>query len=163
MSILNKLSYLYNIPDDITNKIENYIIFPQNKNLLNDIKNFKIMKDKIYNEYSEQGFIQNNDVLDEYNITSQFDTDLLYYFNDLKLYSEIITKNNINKVERLLVYNLKKNIYGEKRALDNFHINFKIPIISRINRYLACLTIDERSDYFEYIKIPELEIPELDI
>ena len=81
----------------------------------------------------------------------------------LKLYSEIITKNNINKVERLLVYNLKKNIYGEKRALDNFHINFKIPIISRINRYLACLTIDERSDFFEYIKIPELEIPELDI
>ena len=114
MSILNKLSYLYNIPEDITNKIENYIIFPQNKNLLNDIKNFKIMKDKIYNEYSEQGFIQNNDVLDEYNITSQFDTDLLYYFNDLKLYSEIITKNNINKVERLLVYNLKK-IYMVKK------------------------------------------------
>ena len=158
MSILNYLSNLYNIPDDINNKIENYIIFPQNKNLLDDIKNLKIMKDKIYNEYNEQGYIQNNDMLDEYNINSQFDTDLLYYFNDLKLYSEIITENNIDKVERLFVYNLKKEKYGEKRTLDNFHINFKIPILSRINRYLACLTIDERDDFFEYIKIPELEI-----
>jgi hypothetical protein len=149
MSILNHLSNLYNIPDDIINKIENYIIFPQNKNLLDDIKNFKIMKDKIYNEYNEQGFEYTDDYTDDFNIYSWIENDLLAYYNNNIAYIDDITNDNIEKLLRQLSFKIKKEKKGNIYAMANFHFNMNINKKSRINRYIGNLTINERIKFIE--------------
>ena len=152
MSILNHLSNLYNIPDDIINKIENYIIFPQNKNLLDDIKNFKIMKDKIYNIYLTKGFEYTDDYTDDFNIYAWIENDLLAYYNNNIAYIDDITNDNIEKLLRQLSFKIKKEKKGHIYALANFHFNMNINKKSRINRYIGNLTTNER------IKFIELEI-----
>ncbi|MAT13467.1 MAG: hypothetical protein CMM02_20910 [Rhodopirellula sp.] len=152
MSILNHLSNLYNIPDDIINKIENYIIFPQNKNLLDDIKNFKIMKDNIYNKYLTNGFEYSDNYTDDFNIYAWIENDLLAYYNNNIAYIDDITNDNIEKLLRQLSFKIKKEKKGHIYALANFHFNMNINKKSRINRYIGNLTTNER------IKFIELEI-----
>jgi nitrogenase subunit NifH len=138
-----------NLPEDLQYKITSHYIFSENKNkLLKDIIQYKKQKEEIYNLYSKNGFIYNLDFTDDNNIYAWVENDLMAYYNDNKVYMDIITDNNKNKMSRQLIYNIKKNI-EEKNAIYNYHLNNKINIIAKINRYIANLTIDERIDFIE--------------
>ena len=73
---------------------------------------------------------------------------IIFYLNDKISYNYGITQNNLYKLERLLSYSIKKNI-NLKKTNYNFYINNKISAISRINRCLSILTIDERNDFIK--------------
>ena len=70
MNIYNKL------PDDIKEIILNkYLIYPQKKELLDDIANFTKMKNGIYKIYQLIGYEYTDDFTDDINIDAAIDND----------------------------------------------------------------------------------------
>lgn len=134
-----------NLDKDLQELVLSKIIYKQNKELLDDIKNYKENKNIIFKKYNDLGYIYNDDYTDDFNIYSKIENDLMSYYNDEYAYIDNSSINNIKKINRLLVSNYKKNIFF------NFHLNFKINIKSRINRYIGCLNIDERNNFINNI------------
>jgi hypothetical protein len=130
-----------NLDKDLQELVLSKIIYKQNKELLDDIKNYKESKNIIFKKYNDVGYIYNDDYTDDFNIYSKIENDLMSFFNDQYAYIDNSSINNIKKINRLLVSKYKKNIFF------NFHLNFKINIKSRINRYIGCLNIDERNNF----------------
>lgn len=147
----NKFKYFNDLDDDLKNLILSKIRKPQNKDLLNDIINYKKQKDIIYDKYLANGFEYTDDYTDDFNIHGWIENDLLGYYNNNLAYIENITECNINKLSRQLSFKIKKNIKGETNAVYNFHLNTNIDIKSRINRYIGNLTIDERNNFINNI------------
>lgn len=143
--MINNLSiyfkYYNELDDDLKNLVLSKIRSPQKKELLDDIVSFKKHKDIIYNKYLLNGFEYTDDYTDDFNIYSKIENDLMSYYNDKYAYIDNSSINNIKKINRLLVSKYKKNIFF------NFHLNLKINIKSRINRYIGCLNIDERNNF----------------
>ncbi len=139
------MKYLDLLPDDIIDYIYTLIYFTQPSFLISDIKNYINIKKQIINKYYEY-YEYTNNINNEFFIYYAIENDILSYLNDNIPYNDGITENNLYKLERLLSYSIKKNINFEKTNY-NFHINNKISAISRINRCLSVLTIDERNDF----------------
>ena len=77
MNIFDKL------PDDIQSLILNkYLIFPQDHGLLNDIRSFYSHRNKIFKRYEKIGYEYGDDYMDEFNIYSIIDNDLMAFWND---------------------------------------------------------------------------------
>lgn len=141
MNDLSKCFKYYNeLDDDLKNLVLSKVRNPQNKELLNDIVNFKKQKDAIYKKYLENGFEYTDNYDDDFNIHAWIDNDLSIYYN-----------NNINKLTRQYCYRIKKEKKGEIDTIYNFHFNIKIDCKSKINRYIANLTIGEREDFINKI------------
>jgi len=140
------------LPDDIKDIILNkYLIYPQKKELLNDIRNFIKNKNAIYKFYELLGYEYNDDYTDNFNIYATIDNDLMAFWNDDNAYMYGISDDNNTKMLRLLAFEIKNN-YDSSRARHNFHMNLKISPKTKINRYLAGLTIDERSKFILLLK-----------
>jgi len=93
MEIYNKL------PDDIKDIILNkYLIYPQKKELLNDIENFKKYKNIIYKIYKILGYEYNDNYIDDFNIYSVIDNDLMAFWNNDTAYIYGITDENYAKM-----------------------------------------------------------------
>lgn len=141
-----------NLPDDIKYIILNkYLLYPQNKELLNDIENFKKYKDGIYSIYEHRGYEYNNDYTDDFNIYSVFDNDLMSFWNDDIAYNDSITNKNYEKMLRIMAFKIKNDCDSIK-ARHNFHLNIDISPKTKINRYLAGLTIEERAKFVSTLK-----------
>jgi len=148
MNIFNEL------PDDIKNLILNkYLLYPQDKTLLEDIRNYKKNKILIYKIYEKKGYEYNCDYTDEFNIYSAIDNDLMAYWNDDVAYDNGIVKKNFNKMIRILSFKIKYDKENEK-AVYNFHMKCKIPLESKINRYIGGLNINERNKFINLLKNP---------
>jgi hypothetical protein len=130
-----------NLDKDLQELILNKIYYKQNKDLLNDIENYNQIKNIIFKKYEKLGFIYNDDYTDDLNIYSRIENDLMAYYNNDYAYFDKSYLNNNKKINRLLVSKYKKNVFY------NFHLNLDINIKSRINRYIACLNINERNDF----------------
>jgi len=139
------------LPDDIKEIILNkYLIYPQKKELLDDIANFTKMKNGIYEIYQLIGYEYTDDFTDDTNIDAAIDNDLMAYWNDDIAYYQGISENNIKKMQRLLSYNIKSNL-NTNLAKYNFHLSIKTSPKTKINRYLAGLNIEERKDFIKKI------------
>ena len=148
MNIFNEL------PDDIKNLILNkYLIYPQDKTLLEDIRNYKKNKDIIFKIYEIKGYEYECDYTEEFNIYSTIDNDLMAYWNDDVAYVNGIMEKNFNKMFRLLSFKIKHDKENEK-AVYNFHMNYKIPLESKINRYIGGLNINERNKFINLLMNP---------
>lgn len=144
--------YYYELDDDLKNLVLSKIRYPQNKELLDDIINFKKQKNAIYKKYLENGFEYTEKYDDIFNIYAWIDNDLSGYYNNDIAYINNIEDININKLTRQYCYRIKKEKKGEINTIYNFHFNMKIDCKSKINRYIANLTIEER-EYFINKKI----------
>lgn len=145
MNIFDKL------PDDIQSLILNkYLIFPQDNILLNDIRSFDSHRNKIFKRYEKIGYEYGNDYMDEFNIYSIIDNDLMAFWNDDVAYIIGVTDKNYVKMFRQLAFNIK-NDKDSIMANYNFHLNTKISPKTKINRYLAGLTIDERVSFIKLL------------
>jgi hypothetical protein len=150
MSDLSKCFKYYNeLDDDLKNLVLSKIRNPQNKELLDDIINFQKQKDAIYKKYLENGFEYTENYDDDFNIHAWIDNDLSGYYNNGIAYINNIENTNINKLMRQYCYRIKKEKKGETDTVYNFHLNMKIDCKSKINRYIANLTIDEREDFIK--------------
>jgi len=146
MEIYNKL------PDDIKDIILNkYLIYPQKKELLNDIENFKKYKNIIYKIYKILGYEYNDNYIDDFNIYSVIDNDLMAFWNNDTAYIYGITDENYAKMFRSLAFKIKNNCDSIK-ARHNFHLNINISPKTKINRYLAGLTLKERAKFISILK-----------
>lgn len=154
MSCINlskHFKYYEELDDDLKNIVLSKIRNSQNKELLNDIVSYKKQKDIIYNKYLENGFEYTDDYGDDFNIYGWIENDLSGYYNNNIAYIDNITELNIDKLSRQYCYKIKSAIKGETNSIFNYHLNNKIDAISKINRYIGNLTIDERNDFISKI------------
>ena len=147
MNINNHFKYYDELDNDLQNLILSKIRNPQNKNLLEDIIDYKKSKDNIFNKYFNKGF--DYDVNSEFFIYFQIENDLLRYFNDDYGTLYCITETNIEKLERIL--SIKKKMEKKSKALVATLImnNNTINVNMRINMLIGCLKINERKDFLK--------------
>lgn len=152
---MSKLSHCFKYYDELDYDLQNLVLSkvrnPQNKDLLNDITNYNKQKTEIYNKYLQNGFEYTDDYKDDFNIHAYIDNDLMLYYNKDEAYMYGISDSNKNKLERQLAYNIKKNKNGESKTLYDYHLNINIGCISKVNRYIANMTIDERQEFIDNI------------
>jgi len=130
---------------DLQNLILSKIRNPQNKNLLEDIIDYKKSKDNIFNKYFNKGY--DYDVNSEFYIYYQIENDLLRYFNDDYGTMYCIKEKNIEKLERIL--SIKKKMEKKNKILIAREImnNNTINVNMRINMLLGCLKKNEREEF----------------
>ena len=105
--------------------------------LMEDIMNYDKCKEELF-EYCENNGYTHNMIKEQ----------IIYYMNDYSPCLYGISKNNYKKIKRLVAYRIKekKFIYLYSLILNNDN-NPK----TEINRYLGCLTIDERNTFMRDI------------
>lgn len=159
--MINNLSFFFKyyneLDDDLKNLILSKIRWPQNKALLDDIVSYKKHKDIIYDKYVINGFEYTDDYGDYFNIYRNIENDLLDYYNNNVEYMDNnnyikIVESNIRKLSRQVCYKIKKEKRGVSCVLYNYHLNNNISAITKINRYIGNLTINERKDFISKIK-----------
>lgn len=147
MNINNHFKYYDELDTDLQNLILSKIRYPQNKNLLEDIIDYKKSKDNIFNEYFNKGF--DYDVNSEFYIYFQIENDLLRYFNDDHGTMYCITETNIEKLERILSIKKKMEIKSKALVATQIMNNNRINVNMRINMLIGCLKINERKDFLK--------------
>ena len=105
--------------------------------LMEDIMNYNKCKEELF-EYCENNGYTHNMIKEQ----------IIYYMNDYSPCLYGISKNNYKKIKRLVAHRIKekKFIYLYSLILNNDN-NPK----TEINRYLGCLTIDERNTFMRDI------------
>ena len=137
------------LPEDLQKYIYSLIIFQQDKNIIQDIKTFYVVKKSIFSKYSEtQKYVDNDDYYNDFNIYSWIDNDIMRFFND----DNINIKINEIRMNRMLSYIIKYKLYNYK-ANFNFHLNKKTSPKTHINRYIGCLTVDERVELLKDLNV----------
>ena len=146
--------YFNKLPEDLQLDIYSRIKYPQNKNLILDIKTFYMVKKSIYSEYlSNVSSIDNEeDYYNNNNIHSCIDNDLMRFFNDNINYFHEKTRINEIRMNRILAYRIKYKLYNSK-ATFNFDRNTKTCPKTHINRYIGCLNVDERGELLTYLNV----------
>ena len=146
MNINNYFKYFDKLNYDLQNEILSKIRKSQNKDLLEDITNFKKAKKKIFEKYENNDY--NYDINSESFIYFQIESDLIKYFNNDIIILCGITETNVEKLERILSIKLKmkknKALIATKMMKDN-----KINVNKRINMLIGALTIKERQNFID--------------
>tara|TARA_B100000795_G_C22740302_1_gene415038 strand:+ start:668 stop:1129 length:462 start_codon:yes stop_codon:yes gene_type:complete len=149
---LNKcFKYYDELYQDLQNIILSKVRNPQNKNLLEDITNYKISKICIFENYEKNDYDYNID--NEFYIYYAIENDLLRYFNDDVSTLYAITETNIEKLERIL--SIKNKMKLNKLIVTKLMNGNTITANSRINILLGALTLDERDDFINKFPISE--------
>ena len=134
----NKVDHFFD--KDLQHLIYSKIYYKQPKDLLDDIVNYHKSYNYIITKYKKHCLIDNLDYSDDFNLYVWLENDLCAFFNDNLDSYNITSLNNIKKIKRLKITNTKKF----KDLMHSFHLSFNIDIKTRVNRYIACLTIAER-------------------
>jgi hypothetical protein len=147
MDITKHFKYFNDLNIDLQDLIISKIKHPISKDLDTDIVNYKIFKDDMIDKYVEKGY--DYDIDGMFYIYYQIENDLLRFFNDDVATMDLITENNIRKLERILSIKIKweKNKNNVCNSLMN--ANDTINIMSRINILIAALTCEERQQFLK--------------
>jgi len=135
------MNYFNNLPQDLQDNIYSRIKYPQDKGLILDIKTFHITKQTIYSNYLRNWLDIDTDYISRFNIHWQISNDLSVFLNG-NIYNNNI-KNNEKRMNRMLSYRIKYNLYNEKAT---FNFNKKTCPKTYINKYIGCLNVDERGE-----------------
>jgi hypothetical protein len=147
MDISQHFSYFYELNEDLQAFILSKIRHPISKELDADIINYKDTKATIIAEYEKKGY--DYEIEGDFYIYYQIENDLIRFFNDDVATMDLITENNIRKLERILSIKnkLEKN---KKNAIDTLmNANDTINIMSRINILIGALTCEERQQFLK--------------
>ena len=150
-NLTKHFKYFNEFDEDIQNLILSKIRKPQDKNLLNDIIDYKKSKELLFNRYEYNGYTyDSND--DMFYIYYQIDNDLIGYYNDYIALDKWVTIENIKKLERILSIKYKF-IKNKDKTLKNILFSNNLSTNSRINILLGGLTIAERKSFLLKTKI----------
>lgn len=151
MDISKHFKYFYELDEDLQNLITSKIKNPISKELDADIINYKDAKETIIAEYEKKGYDYDTDGM--FYIYYQIENDLIRFFNDDVATNELITDNNISKLERILSIknklekNKKNTLDSLMDAMDNLNV------ISRINILIGALTCEERKQFLKLFPV----------
>jgi len=148
-NLTKHFKYFNEFDEDIQNLILSKIRKPQDKNLLNDIIDYKKSKELLFNRYEYNGYTYDiND--DMFYIYYQIDNDLIGYYNDYIALDNWVTIENIKKLERILSIKYKF-IKNKDKTLKNILFSNNLSTNSRINILLGGLTIAERKSFISTV------------
>ena len=148
-NLTKHFKYFNEFDEDIQNLILSKIRKPQDKNLLNDIIDYKKSKELLFNRYEYNGYTyDSND--DMFYIYYQIDNDLIGYYNDYIALDKWVTIENIKKLERILSIKYKF-IKNKDKTLKNILFSNNLSTNSRINILLGGLTIAERKSFISTV------------
>jgi hypothetical protein len=147
MDITRHFSYFYELNEDLQALILSKIRHPISKELDADIINYKDTKATIIAEYEKKGY--DYEIEGNFYIYYQIENDLIRFFNDDVATMDLITENNIRKLERILSIKnkLEKNKNNVITSLMNSNDNLKL--VSRINILIGTMTCEERQQFLK--------------
>jgi hypothetical protein len=147
MDITRHFAYFNDLNLDLQTLILSKIRNPISKDLEADIIDYKDAKETIIAEYEKKGYDYDVDGL--FYIYYQIENDLIRFFNDDVATNDLITENNISKLERILSIKnkLKKNKDNVITSLMNSNDNLNV--ISRINILIGAMTCEERKQFLK--------------
>jgi hypothetical protein len=147
MDITKHFKYFNDLNIDLQDLIISKIKHPISKDLDADIVNYKIFKDDMIDKYVEKGY--DYDIDGMFYIYYQIENDLLRFFNDDVATMDLITENNIRKLERIL--SIKNKLEKNKESVTNTLMNSSdnLHTISRINILIGALTCEERENFLQ--------------
>ncbi len=151
MDISKHFKYFYELDEDLQNLITSKIKNPISKELDADIINYKDAKETIIAEYEKKGYDYDTDGM--FYIYYQIENDLIRFFNDDVATNELITDNNISKLERIL--SIKNKLNKNKDNVINCLMNAmdNLNVISRINILIGALTCEERKQFLKLFPV----------
>ena len=147
MELSKCFKYYDYLDTDLQNLILSKIRHPICKDLDADIINFKTFKENLIDKYLKKGYDYNIDGM--FYIYYQIENDLLRFFNDDVATMDLITENNIRKLERIL--SIKNKLEKNKESVTNTLMNSSdnLHTISRINILIGALTCEERKKFLQ--------------
>ena len=147
MDITKHFKYFNDLNIDLQDLIISKIKHPISKDLDADIVNYKNFKDDMIDKYVEKGY--DYDIDGMFYIYYQIENDLLRFFNDDVATMDLITENNIRKLERIL--SIKNKLEKNKESVTNTLMNSSdnLHTISRINILIGALTCEEREKFLQ--------------
>ncbi len=147
MDITRHFAYFNDLNLDLQTLILSKIRNPISKDLEADIIDYKDAKETIIAEYEKKGYDYDIDGL--FYIYYQIENDLIRFFNDDVATNDLITENNISKLERILSIKnkLEKNKDNVITSLMNSNDNLKL--FSRINILIGAMTCEERKQFLK--------------
>ena len=147
MDITRHFAYFNDLNLDLQTLILSKIRNPISKDLEADIIDYKDAKENIIAEYEKKGYDYDVDGL--FYIYYQIENDLIRFFNDDVATNDLITENNISKLERILSIKnkLEKNKDNVITSLMNSNDNLKL--FSRINILIGAMTCEERQQFLK--------------
>lgn len=147
MDVSRHFSYFYELNEDLQALILSKIRHPISKELDADIINYKDTKATIIAEYEKKGY--DYEIEGDFYIYYQIENDLIRFFNDDVATMDLITENNIRKLERILSIKnkLEKNKNNVITSLMNSNDNLKL--VSRINILIGTMTCEERQQFLK--------------
>jgi len=147
MDVSRHFSYFYELNEDLQALILSKIRHPISKELDADIINYKDIKATIIAEYEKKGY--DYEIEGNFYIYYQIENDLIRFFNDDVATMDLITENNIRKLERILSIKnkLEKNKNNVITSLMNSNDNLKL--VSRINILIGTMTCEERQQFLK--------------
>ena len=151
MDITQHFAYFNDLNLDLQTLILSKIRNPINKDLEADIIDYKDAKETIIAEYEKKGY--DYDIEGLFYIYYQIENDLIRFFNDDVATNDLITENNISKLERILSIKnkLEKNKNNVITSLMNSNDNLNV--ISRINILIGTMTCEERRQFLKLFPV----------
>lgn len=147
MDITRHFAYFNDLNLDLQTLILSKIRNPISKDLEADIIDYKDAKETIIAEYEKKGYDYDIDGL--FYIYYQIENDLIRFFNDDVATNDLITENNISKLERILSIKNKLEKNKDNVITSLMNSNDNLNVISRINILIGAMTCEERKQFLK--------------
>jgi hypothetical protein len=147
MDITRHFAYFNDLNLDLQTLILSKIRNPISKDLEADIIDYKDAKETIIAEYEKKGYDYDVDGL--FYIYYQIENDLIRFFNDDVATNDLITENNISKLERILSIKNKLEKNKDNVITSLMNSNDNLNVISRINILIGAMTCEERKQFLK--------------
>ena len=147
MDITRHFAYFNDLNLDLQTLILSKIRNPINKDLEADIIDYKDVKETIIAEYEKKGYDYDIDGL--FYIYYQIENDLIRFFNDDVATNDLITENNISKLERILSIKNKLEKNKDNVITSLMNSNDNLNVVSRINILIGTMTCEERRQFLK--------------
>jgi len=147
MDITRHFAYFNDLNVDLQTLILSKVRNPISKDLEADIIDYKDFRETIIAKYENKGYDYNIDGL--FYIYYQIENDLIRFFNDDVATMDLITENNIRRLDRILSIKNKLNKNKDNVITTLMNSNDNINVISRINILIGAMTCEERKQFLK--------------
>ena len=147
MDITHHFAYFNDLNLDLQTLILSKIRNPINKDLEADIIDYKDVKETIIAEYEKKGYDYDSEGM--FYIYYQIENDLIRFFNDDVATNDLITENNISKLERILSIKNKLEKNKDNVITSLMNSNDNLNVVSRINILIGTMTCEERRQFLK--------------
>ena len=151
MDISKHFKYFYDLNEDLQTLILSKIRNPISKDLEADIIDYKDTRETIIAEYEKKGY--DYDIEGMFYIYYQIENDLIRFFNDDVATNDLITENNISKLERILSIKNKLEKNKDNVITSLMNSNDNLNVVSHINILIGTMTCEERRQFLKLFPV----------